>query len=269
MENAVSEILEVIGKRFGVSRAYIFECTQDGKALRNTFEWCETGVQPQIDSLQHVPFEGEADRLLQGFDKDGVLYCRDITTLPVESYELLSRQGIQSILLCGILDGGTFRGLVGFDECQSKRYWNQQQIDTLLLVSRIVGAYLLKQRAKERAEQTAREICTLLESQSSWVYVIRQGTYEMLYINHKAFELAPDVKLGMRCHEAYFGRDTPCEQCPARLAEKGGKSSPLHIYNPRYHVWSSADASSITWRGEPAILVTCHDITPLMPPGNL
>ena len=35
----------------------------------------------------------------------------------------------------------------------------------------------------------------------------------------------------------------------------------MEIYNPLLRVWSSADASLITWKNRPACLLSCHDIT--------
>ena len=41
-----------------MSRVYIFEDSEDGTYCDNTFEWCNDGIVPQIDQLQHM-LEGE------------------------------------------------------------------------------------------------------------------------------------------------------------------------------------------------------------------
>lgn len=48
LEQAVNLSLEVVGKRFDVSRAYIFETNDVGKYYKNTYEWCNEGIEPEI-----------------------------------------------------------------------------------------------------------------------------------------------------------------------------------------------------------------------------
>ena len=54
---AIALLLEIIGKKMRVSRAYIFELEEDGQYLRNTFEWCDEQTQPEIGNLQRVELE--------------------------------------------------------------------------------------------------------------------------------------------------------------------------------------------------------------------
>lgn len=79
---AINMILEVVGKRFDVSRAYVFENTEDGKFCSNTYEWCNTGILPEKDHLQNVDYStlGNYEGL---YDENSIFYCRDINTLKV------------------------------------------------------------------------------------------------------------------------------------------------------------------------------------------
>lgn len=56
----------------------------------------------------------------------------------------------------------------------------------------------------------------ILDAQNSWIYVIDPDTYELLYINRKTMSLVPNASVGMRCYQAYFELDSPCQVCPAR-----------------------------------------------------
>lgn len=271
MEAAVQAILEIVGRQFDVSRAYIFENTPDDGFCCNTFEWCNTGVGPEIQNLQKVSYAEDLDGVYEeNFNEEGVFYCRDIRELNPSHYAILAPQGIKSILQCAIYDRGRFRGYVGFDECRSSRYWTQEQISTLSFISRILSIFLLKQRAQRNAEHSARAMEAILDSQSAWIYIIRPETFELLYINRKTRELAPGAFIGGRCHTCFFGNCAPCAFCPASELSVGRGSSSLEIYNPLLKVWTSTDACYIDWNGERCILLTCHDITkfkPLPPDG--
>ena len=109
------------GRKYNVSRVYIFEDSEDGTWCKNTFEWCNDGIEPVIDSLQHVSYEGLGHNYQENFDENGIFYCRDISSLPKEQYNLLAAQGIRALLQCAIRDGGKFAGFVGFEDVYKRQ----------------------------------------------------------------------------------------------------------------------------------------------------
>ncbi len=255
---AVYPMMEIVGRRFNVSRVYIFENTEDGKYSNNTFEWCNEGVAPEIQHLQKMPLKNYVDN----FTEEGIFYCRDIRELPPDQYEILAAQNIKSLLQCSIGDRGEFKGFIGFDECISNRLWTQQQIDSLSFIAKILGIFLLKQRTQERLLQAAEGLKAVLDNQNSWIYVISPHTYEILYLNHKTLSFVPQARLGISCYEAFFKRHQPCGYCPVQKLEASPNDyCTLEVYNPVLGVWSLADASRILWQGETAYLLCCHDIS--------
>ena len=263
VETAVNAILETVGRRYNVSRVYIFEESEDGAWCKNTFEWCNEGVLPEIGNLQHVSYEDLGGNYQGHFDENGIFYCQDISTLRKGEYELLARQGIRSLLQCAVRDSGKFAGFVGFDDCTILRMWTQSQIDALRFIAELLSTFLLKKRAQDRALTAAEDLRTILDNQNSWIYVIDPDRYTLLYINAKTQHTVPEVQLGMRCYEAFFHRDSPCERCPARGIRQA-RNQTLEVYNPLLQVWSLADASLIGWGDRDACLLSCHDITPYM-----
>ena len=190
-----------------MSRAYIFENSEDDTHCANTFEWCNDGVAPEIQNLSHVSYETDlGGSYLDNFDENGVFYCRDIASLPKAQFEVLAPQGIKSMLQCAIRDNGRFKGYVGFDECRNNRFWTQEQIAALSFISEILSTFLLKKRAQDRVEQSAAAMKTVLDNQNSWIYVIEPGTCRLLYINQKTKDLVPSSEVGMYCYEAFFDR---------------------------------------------------------------
>lgn len=146
---AIQALLEAVGRRCEASRAYIFENSQDGRCMCNTFEWCEAGVSPQIDNLRAVPF-AELGDYYANFNQDGVFYCQDVWRLPDGQRAVLSSQDIVSMLQCAILDDGKIVGMIGFDECGGRRYWTKDQVQDLTWTARLVSVFLTRLRAKER-----------------------------------------------------------------------------------------------------------------------
>ena len=143
-------MLALVGKTYDVSRVYIFEDTEDGEYCSNTFEWCAEGVTPEKDSLQSVSYgEDLGGNYRENMGDDGIFYCHDINKLSDKQRDILKRQGIRSVLQCAIINDGRYRGFVGFDECRNNRFWTQDQIDSLVFISKILSIFLMIERTKK------------------------------------------------------------------------------------------------------------------------
>ncbi len=252
IDAAVGTILEIVGRRFDVSRAYVFENSDDGKYTDNTYEWCNEDIAPQKAFLQHYPYE-KVKGYQDLFQNDAVFYCRDIHALTPEQAALFEAQGVCSTLQCALYDGGGFRGFIGFDECTGLRMWNKEEIGILSLVAQLLTTFLLKKREADRNEQIMVQLNTILDMQDAYIYAIRKDTYELLYLNQKTLRLDPAARAGMTCHKAFFGRDLPCESCPLTGATE--------FYNPQYDVWTRVQFSTMKWGDSDAYLINCADIT--------
>lgn len=264
LSTAVNLILELIGKQFNVSRAYIFENTEDGLYCNNTFEWCNIGIKPGIDHLQNVSYQKDlGGNYYDNFDENGIFYCRDISELPKIQYDILFPHGIKSILQCAIRDEGVFKGYVGFDECSKHRYWTKEQVDVLSMLAQILSNFLLKQYSQEQLKRAAKRTNAILEYQSSWIYAVDKKDYRILYMNRKAKELMPTARIGMTCYEAFVNKKSPCDTCPISLVQNGEiKSSvPIESYNPYLNVWTATSVSLFDWDGTDAYLLSCYDIS--------
>lgn len=262
INEAINSILELVGRRYNVSRVYIFEDSEDGNYVSNTFEWCNDGIEPEIDNLQHISYERMGKNYRDNFDENGIFYCQDISDLSKELYNILLPQGIRSVLQCAVRDGEKFVGFVGFDDCVILRMWTKNQIDALIFISELLSTFLLKKRAQDRVISAARDLRMILDSQNSWIYVLDPHSYELKYINAKIQQIAPEAKLGMKCYRAFYNRDIPCEMCPMN-GIKEDKNKTIEIYNPASNIWSMADASRIRWGNQEACLIACHNITDL------
>lgn len=150
IEEAVDQLLEIVGRAYDVSRVYIFESSEDGKYCNNTFEWCNEGIVPQKDALQNISYEEDLNGYQKHFDENGIFYCEDIRRLEKILYDILAPQEIKSMLQCAILDDQEFKGYVGFDECRQNRYWTKEQTKSLGLIANILSEFLIKYRLKER-----------------------------------------------------------------------------------------------------------------------
>lgn len=263
IDTVVHLILGMVGDHYGVSRAYVFENSPDDLYCSNSYEWCAPGVEPQKDRLQNVVY-ADLGNFLSLYDTEGIFYCRDVDLLNGPGHDLVVSQGIRSMLHVAIFDEHRHKGFVGFDECQGLRLWTSDEINTLTLLAKIVGIFVLKRNISARLVNAYNDIRSILDSMAAWTYVIDQNSYELLYLNEATRRFVPGARLGQKCHEAFFkGRHTPCEHCPIRaMLERGELRATLEVENPSLGVWSEATASRIPWSGgNHAVLMCCTDIT--------
>jgi PAS domain S-box-containing protein len=166
----VAMALKKIGSHLQVSRVYIFEDTQDGKATCNTFEWCNDGIAPQIDDLQGIPYEviPSWPKLL---DREGRIYTRDIQQLPDDLIAILEPQGILSLLVYPLVINGHRFGFMGFDECQMEREWKLFELEFLRTITGIVSTVFERHQKDDQIKVGEKNFRSLFETIGDLIFV--------------------------------------------------------------------------------------------------
>lgn len=262
LDRALMLILELLGRYFDVSRVYIFEDDDEtGTRTSNTYEWCNEGIPPEQANLQHVSYEACGD--YRGyFDSDGILYFDDVEELPEALRDFLRRQGIRSMLQCAIYQDGVFKGFVGFDDCRKVHLATPEEIHLLMLVAQIISTFLLKHKAQLALEKSHRMTQSVMDHLNTWNYVVDMDSYELLFVNRKTLELAPQTKLGQPCYAAFQGRQQPCLNCPLQGLKRTGQPYTVEFHNQNLGVWTLATADQMEWvDGKQVCILCCSDIT--------
>jgi len=150
LDTTINELLAMVGKHFGVSRAYVFENNHDNTTCSNTFEWCNEGITPEKDNLQNISYIDDIPGWPDLYNENNVIYCTDISQMDARYRAVLEPQGIKSLLHCAIVDHGVFRGYVGFDECDENKYWTKEQISQLSFMAEALAVFLLRERNRAK-----------------------------------------------------------------------------------------------------------------------
>ncbi len=138
LSKKINHTLDLIGNHIDVSRVYIFEDSYKGKEASNTYEWCNTDINPQIDILQNVPYE-----IIPSWKKilneKGKIFSNNIKNLPNDVVAILEPQKIKSILVFPIMVQNYFFGFIGFDECIKEKHWQNDEVDLLRSIAGIIS----------------------------------------------------------------------------------------------------------------------------------
>ena len=115
IENAITKVLEYIGKLFLAERSYVFLFHDN--YYSNIAEWCKEGVLPEIDNLQNIPI-GDYQVWLDELEKHKKVVINDVEEIKDSfhvGYELLTQQGIRNIIWVPLIKNGTVNGTIGLD----------------------------------------------------------------------------------------------------------------------------------------------------------
>ncbi len=161
-DDALSQILEIVGRATGVSRTYLFRVGQsedDGVRLSNTHEWCAEGIPSQIHLLDDLPADAFPWWMKRLAERD-TLAVPDVSLLGAEARaerEILESQGIRAVLAMPLLSReGTLLGFMGFDEVSSPRNWTRADQRALRTIAQMV-AREMERRAREEALRKSEE----------------------------------------------------------------------------------------------------------------
>ena len=118
LDDMTPSILKSVGKYTAADRAYIFEWSSEKKeSFKNTFEWCASGIKPQIQNLQEVPvclMQNWVETFIQ--KKNIIIYdLEEIAEETPQEYEILKPQNIHSLIAVPIYTNHKFIGFIGLD----------------------------------------------------------------------------------------------------------------------------------------------------------
>ena len=152
-------VLKILGDLTGVSRVYIFEDYDEGMKTKNTYEWVNAGISPQIRNLSDVSYS-----MMPSFkkimDEKGVISSSDSQTFPKDFHDILSPEEIKSVYVLPLKVRNKFYGFIGLDDCKTNRQWSHSDITLLHTVSQIISEAFERKIAEEQIRKRNEDLET-------------------------------------------------------------------------------------------------------------
>ena len=250
IHEAINIALAETGKFANVSRSYIFEKIADGKAVKNTYEWCNEGINPEIDNLQEVPVE-YVSPWFDAFAKGEYVCTSDIATLTRDAYEALETQGIKSILVLPLTINGVNIGFVGFDECTHHKEWQRNEVNLIISLSQIISSAIRRHIDEKSITLSQQTMRTVLDNIDASIYVADFNSYEILFANKTVKDMIGKDLEGKLCWQALQGQTEPCDFCPKpQLLDNMKKPTGQYRWenkNQKLDRWFECTDSAIEW----------------------
>ena len=154
-DQRINNCLQIIGTHTGVSRVYIFENSADGQHTSNTYEWCNAGIEPGKDRLQHLPLASipDIDRAMR---EEGIMHVQDAGGVDQGSRAMMGAHHTRSMLVIALYIKEQYVGFMGFDQCDRVHRWDQSEVEMLRAASGIIS-HAYERRLMERALEEERD----------------------------------------------------------------------------------------------------------------
>lgn len=111
----INSVLAQTGMFLEAERAYIFDINH--AQMRNTYEWCAEGIEPQIQNLQNLDVSMIA-HWMPGFRRQECVTLNSTEDMLVDSpsgYQTLTQQGIRNLVVAPLEKEGEVVGYIGVD----------------------------------------------------------------------------------------------------------------------------------------------------------
>ena len=262
MHEGIDKALHFIGNALRVDKILIFEYSLDGKAVSIAHEWCSDPKWSTKEQFQNVPVD--KIELPKTRDSSGIYYCSDFSEVPPEEKTFILDDTISSLLQCDIVRDGHVVGHIGFEERGNRRIWTQQEVDALILMSKIIGEYIRQRRSASLLRESYESTRNILNSLPNTAVYVIDANHRIVYFNDTVARAYPNVKLGVTCFEVFWGKSDICSFCPVTKHGGGEAFTTLHEHPPFKGI-CEISVSGILWENkEPAhvVLISERLLTP-------
>ena len=189
----IEDSLSLIGNYFIIDRISVVIENPDTQRIEKHFTWHH----PQSDKRIPISTSDASKELWrQAYDKTGMLKIVQLgANKNLSIYDKLEKEGTTAILAFEMRPENKCVGQIRFDMCSINKYWQQNDVSSLMLISRVFGIALLKDHnAKVLDRKLNYDPLTNLYNYQRWRYevndIIANGVtkYSLIDITFENFK---------------------------------------------------------------------------------
>lgn len=244
IRQGIEKVLEFIGNALNIGKIRVVEKSLDLTKLSVTHEWAVNKEWLNKEWYQNCPLSEIQVPVAQ--DANGIYYCSDTSLLTEAERAFLKGDPVISHLQCDIVQDGKIIGYISFEERNRKRIWTQQEIDALILMSKLIGESIRQQQSLNLLHHSYSSTRSILNGiHGIYIYVIDENR-NILYYNDNAAKSFPDLKPGMKCFNVFKNRSEQCVVCPEKILREKGQFSTVLTDTP-FGPAMNVSASRVLW----------------------
>ena len=141
-DKKVNNLLGKVGSFFDVDRTYLFTLDYNNDTMTYSNEWCNTGINPEVGTIEEIPL-GVFPWWLDQLNKNNLVYVEDVNVMPDEAsaeQDQLYRQDVKSLVSVPIIVEGKIQAFIGIDSVTSTKKWTEENIELLYIMAKILSS---------------------------------------------------------------------------------------------------------------------------------
>ncbi|MDY0289948.1 MAG: EAL domain-containing protein [Sphaerochaeta sp.] len=227
-DGKVNTLLKKIGVFFKMDRTYLFTMDLAKSTMTYSHEWCNTGVRPEVNTIEEIPLD-VFPWWLDQLEKHNLVYVEDVHAMPKEAsteQEQLLRQEVQSLISVPIYLDGKIQAFIGIDSVTAKKKWKKENIELLYTMANVISNGLARINAVKKIDHMAyHDALTGLANRSLLSEKLHKGMHHAA--SHKTLIAIMFIDIeGVKIINDNFGHDQGdkiLKQVADRLEQAAGK----------------------------------------------
>ena len=204
IKTSINMILSLVGNFYDLYYIAIFENMNNSSNMgKILYKWC---IDPTIEIEIKNPISLSKLESVVEYNKhnNNLFYSTDREEqkrFNAFVYDFLEKHQIDGLLECGILENGTSQGYIGYTFKNPDRDWTQHEIDSISLITKILGGYLNRIRTEETAKRlqlidpltNAMNLSAFTETAYQLIGDHKENAYLIFYSDIDKFKLINDT----------------------------------------------------------------------------
>ena len=172
-DEMIIQALSRFGNHVAADRVYVFAYDFNNRVCNNTYEWCQEGIEPQIDRLQQVDLDMMSEWVV-AHTKGETVYIPDVQTLsPKDGVRiLLEPQGVKSLIAVPMVKDGQCSGFIGFDSVREQHRYTENEQQILQDLSALLFLAFERISMEQAIRQSEEKYRDLVENLNEIVYIL-------------------------------------------------------------------------------------------------
>ena len=185
IDDEIDHTLKQIGEFADADRSYVFQFSDDQKAVSCTHEWCASQIEPAIERIQNVSVDNFPWTLKKHLRGEMILIPR-VSEIPPEAAREkaeFEQQSIRSVLAVPMIIGGKTIGFIGLDSVREEKMWAEDTSSLLKIIGQVFANALENKKTRQALQESEERLRTVFETFPDPVTLIKLADGRCVDVN--------------------------------------------------------------------------------------
>ncbi|MGJ8549564.1 GAF domain-containing sensor histidine kinase [Winogradskyella wichelsiae] len=169
IDTLIRKSLQQIGEFVETDRSYIFSYDFVNNTTSNTYEWCASDIEPELENLQNVPI-GYIPQWVEAHKNGDAFYVEDVSLLPQDGElglrAVLEPQGIKSLITIPKIKNNKLIGFIGFDAVKKVNKYTENEKNILFVYANMLVNVIQRKENEQHIKAQEKKKEELLQNLS-------------------------------------------------------------------------------------------------------